>query len=140
MPKSSVFELNQRDRKRLALKLSASNAKPLAVRTADGEIELPAVARRAVELLLADLAAGVPVHVLAVERDLSTQETAELLGLSRTFVVELIDAGKIPAHFAGTHRRVRASDAIEYLQRRSDRLVAVAAIAEADLAAGIPYR
>lgn len=42
------------------------------------------------------------MHVLADDHDLTTAEAAEL-GLSRTFVVRLIDDGVIPAHCAGTH-------------------------------------
>ena len=73
-------------------------------------IDLPAPARHAVEQLLTELAAGSAVHVLADDHDMTTQEVAKLLGLSRTFVVRLIDTGKLTAHFAGTHRRVRAAD------------------------------
>lgn len=134
-----TFELGPRDRKRLAARLSANaSARPVAVRTADGEIELPATAQRAVEQLLNDLAAGGTVHVLTDDHDLTTQQTADLLGLSRTFVVRLIDSGKLPAHHAGTHRCVRASDALAYSQRRESRLAAVSEIAEADTA--ITYR
>jgi hypothetical protein len=61
--------------------------------TADGEIDLPAPVRRAIEQVLTELAAGNAVHVLGDEHDMTTQEVAELLGLSRTFVVRLIDDG-----------------------------------------------
>lgn len=105
-----AFELSTRDRKRLAARLAASNdAPPVALRTAAGtDIELPAPARQAVKQLLAELAAGNAVHVLADEHDLTTQEVAGLLGLSRTFGVRLIDNGTLPAHHAGTHYAVAA--------------------------------
>jgi excisionase family DNA binding protein len=135
---TTAFELAVRDRKRLAAHLAGS--RPLAVRTSDGEIGLPPVAQRAVEQLLSDLACGGVVHVLADDRELTTQDVADLLGLSRTFVVRLIDTGKLPAHHAGTHRRVRAADAIAYAQQRRKRLAAVDAIADADRAGGVRYR
>ena len=138
MSDATTFVLGARDRKRLAARLGVG-ARPVAVRTADGEVELPAGAQLAVAQLLSDLAAG-SVHVVADDRDLTTQETAELLGLSRTFVVRLIDAGKLSAHLAGTHRRVRASDALRYLRDRDRRLDAVAALATRDGAAGVAYR
>ena len=123
----------------LAARLSTSNSsRPVPIRTANGEIELPAAAQRAVEQLLNDLAGGGSVHVLVDDHDLTTQQIADLLGLSRTFVVRLIDSGKLAAHHAGSHRRVRVGDALAYARRRQDRLAAVAEIAEA--AAGVAYR
>ena len=80
------------------------------------------------------------VHVLADDPDVTTQAAADVLGLSRTFVVRLIDSSKLPAHLAGTHRRVRVADVIAYADERKRRLGAVAAIADADQAAGIDYR
>ena len=132
------FTLSHRDRKRLAA-LLRTDTRPLAVRTTDGDIELPFAARRAIAQLLADLAAG-SVHILSEDRDLTTQEAAGVLGLSRTFVVRLIDSGKLPAHMAGTHRRVRSADALAYLKDRERRLTAIAALAHEDALFGLPYR
>ena len=112
----------------------------IAVRTPSGEIELPAAAQRAVEQLLAELASGSSVHVLADDHELTTAQAGELLGLSRTFVVRLIDHGILPGHYAGTHRRIRTSDVLAYARQRQQRLDAVAAIAHGDVAIGIPYR
>lgn len=52
--------------------------------------------------------------------------------------MRLIDSGKLAAHHAGTHRRVRTSDALAYSRRRKTRLAAVSKIADADTA--ISYR
>ena len=49
---------------------------------------------------------------------MTTQEVAELLGLSRTFVVRLIDTGTLNAHFAGSLRRVRAANSLAYARQR----------------------
>ncbi len=65
------------------------------------------------------------MHVLVDDKDLTTQEAAELLGLSRTFVVRLIVRGKLAALFAGSHRRVRTAEALAYARRRQARLAAV---------------
>ena len=136
-----TFKLGVRDRKRLAGRLAiGADTRPLAIRTPNGEIDLPEPARRAVEKLLTELAAGSTVHVFADDHGMTTQEVAELLGLSRTFVVRLIDTGKLTAHFVGTHRRVRAADALAYAGQRQARLQGVAAITAADNAVGVPYR
>lgn len=112
---------------------------PVAIRTDEGEAELPPVARAAVRRLLADLAAGTAVHLLTDDTELTTQDAADILGLSRTYVVRLIDEGKLPAHRVGTHRRLSASGVLAYKARRNTRLAGVDAIAAADLAVGVPY-
>jgi excisionase family DNA binding protein len=77
------------------------------------------------------------VHLLTDDDELTTQHAADILGLSRTYVVRLIDQGNLPAHMVGTHRRLRANDVIAYRARRDDRLAAVAAISAADDDLGI---
>lgn len=80
------------------------------------------------------------MHVFATDRELTTQEAADLIGISRTYLVRLVDEGRIPAHRVGTHRRLLAGDVVAYLESRAERLAAVASITEREQAAGIPYR
>lgn len=140
MSEIASFELPRPQRKRLAALVSGPDAGgPVAIRTDQGEAELPPAARAAVRQLLADLAAGTAVHLLTNDTELTSQDAASILGLSRTYVVRLIDEGKIPAHRVGTHRRLSASDVLAYKARRDARLAGADAIAAADLAAGVPY-
>ena len=135
------FELPQAQRKRIAALVNGPDGGgPLAVRTDQGEVELPPTARAAVRRLLADLAAGTAVHLLTDDTELTTQDAADILGISRTYVVRLVDNGKLPAHLVGTHRRLRAVDILAYKTRRDARLAGADAVAEADIAAGVPYR
>lgn len=135
---TTTFELDAQDRERLAARLAGSM--PIVFRASGTDQGLPPAAQRAVEQILTELARGGVVHVLVDDRDVTTQEAADVLGLSRTFVVRLIDSGKLPAHFAGTHRRIRVADLMTYADERRRRLDAVAAIADADEAAGLDYR
>lgn len=135
---TTTFELDAQDRERLAARLAGSM--PIVFRASGTDQGLPPAAQRAVEQILTELARGGVVHVLVDDRDVTTQEAADVLGLSRTFVVRLIDSGRLPAHFAGTHRRIRVADLMTYAEERRRRLDAVAAIADADEAAGIDYR
>jgi len=141
MGADAVFDVPEGERPRLArLTGRRDEARSVSVRTDEGEVELPAAAGRAVLALLEELASGSAVHLVPADAELTTQQAADLLGISRTYVVRLIDDGKLPAHLVGTHRRLRAADVLAYRARRSERLAATRAVTDADVAAGVPYR
>ncbi len=79
-----------------------------------------------------------PRSCRASDAELTTQQAADLLGLSRTYVVRLIDQGSMPAHMAGTHRRLLASDVLAYRQRRAPSS-AVGDLTEAGEELGLTY-
>jgi excisionase family DNA binding protein len=65
--------------------------------------------------------AGEVAAVIPVEQELTTQEAADLLNVSRQYVVRLIDEGKIPGTRTGKHRRVRLADVLRYRAERDAR-------------------
>ncbi len=67
--------------------------------------------------LLEDVADGRLVHAPEPDEEMTTQQVANLLGVSRPFVVKLIDDGRLPGHKVGTHRRVLTRDAYAYKQK-----------------------
>jgi excisionase family DNA binding protein len=105
---------------------------------ADG-VALPAGVDRAVRRLLEELANGSSVHLISVEAELTTQEAAELLGVSRTYLVRLVDQGVIPAHLVGTHRRLRTSDVVAFRDERARRHAALDDLARAEEELGLGY-
>lgn len=93
---------------------------PLVVDDDGGEALI--VPRGAVELLarvLAHMAAGTGVSVVPSHAELTTQQAADMLNVSRPFLVGLLEAGEIEHRKVGTHRRVRAESVLAY-QRRDD--------------------
>jgi excisionase family DNA binding protein len=82
-------------------------------------IPLPASVVRLLGSILGEMAHGKAVAVLPCGRELSTEEAAQLLNVSRPFVAKLVDEGKLPARKVGRHRRIRLEDLMAY-KRRDD--------------------
>jgi excisionase family DNA binding protein len=68
--------------------------------------------------LLADLRAGNAVTILQSSHELTTIEASKILGMSRQFLVQLLEKGEIPFHKVGTHRRLYVRDVLAYKAKR----------------------
>jgi len=68
--------------------------------------------------LLADLRAGNAVTILQSSHELTTIEASKILGMSRQYLVQLLEKGEIPFHMVGTHRRLYVRDVLAYKARR----------------------
>jgi len=68
--------------------------------------------------LLADLRAGNAVTILQSSHELTTIEASKILGMSRQYLVQLLEKGEIPFHKVGTHRRLYVRDVLAYKARR----------------------
>jgi excisionase family DNA binding protein len=86
----------------------------------DGEtMEIPASAFHALKLIVEGLARGQTMTLVPHGKELTTQETADLLHVSRPHLVKLLDEGTIPHYKVGTHRRVRIEDVLEHREHRA---------------------
>ncbi|MCR4541914.1 helix-turn-helix domain-containing protein [Pseudomonas sp. 18.1.10] len=79
---------------------------------------LPTSALRLLVDILGELAIGNAVKVVPVHAELTSQEAADLLNVSRPHLVKMLEEGAIPFTKTGRHRRIRFSDLMEFKQRR----------------------
>ena len=85
------------------------------------EIALPDKLYRLLLKIIEDLADGKAVSLTSAAQEMTTQGAANFLGVSRQFLVRLLDEGKISFHRAGTHRRVYLQDLISFRKERDSR-------------------
>lgn len=91
---------------------------PLKLRVTDGDqaepIELPAGAVTLLMDILEAMAAGQGVTIIPESAELTTVQAAEMLNVSRPFLIKLLDEQKIPHRKVGKHRRIRMEDVMAY--------------------------
>lgn len=82
------------------------------------QIELPTSALRLLVNILAELAEGHTVGIVSIHAELTTQEAADLLNVSRPHLIKLLENGALPHHKTGKHRRIKYVDLIDYKAKR----------------------
>ncbi len=83
------------------------------------EIPFPASAFHALQRVIEAMSRGVPVALVAQGKELTTKQAAELLHVSRPFLVRSLLGKEIPYEKVGSHRRVRLEDVLAYRERRA---------------------
>ena len=85
----------------------------------EGTLKLPAPAVRLLLRILEEMARGNAVTLIPVHAELTTQEAADMLNISRPSLIQLLDEGKIDFRRVGTHRRIRF-EALMAFRRKAD--------------------
>lgn len=89
--------------------------------TSDGEtIELPESLIRLLRNAAHRLSEGQDVQLLATDAELTTQQAADLLNVSRPYLIRLLDGGTFPYHHVGSHRRIRLANLLAYKRQRDE--------------------
>lgn len=98
-------------------KVLGKAAKDLRVRIEGNDeevIEIPYMALRLLADILTQMAQGSAFTLIPIHAELSTQQAAELLNVSRPFIIGLIKSGQLPCRQVGTHRRILFSDLMNF--------------------------
>jgi excisionase family DNA binding protein len=77
-------------------------------------LDLPAAAATLLREMLKEMSAGNSVTLVSVESELTTQQAADLLNVSRPYVVGLIEKGVLPVRMVGNQRRLPLKDVLVY--------------------------
>ena len=103
--------------------LAQAGDKPLRVQVAAGReitsFDLPPLVARLLTDILNETAAGRAVTLLPFPEEIITQQAAQLLNVSRPFVVGMIEKGELPARMVGNQRRLPLKDVLAYREENS---------------------
>ena len=115
-PSRKEVELARISGQRLAPLARRGRSLTLRVDTAKQKetIELPAGAVKLLVEILEDMASGRAVAIVPQNAELTTQQAADFLSVSRPFLVQLLEEKNIPFRKVGSHRRVRFEDVLRY--------------------------
>ncbi|MDZ8222801.1 MULTISPECIES: helix-turn-helix domain-containing protein [unclassified Nostoc] len=98
------------------LKLEGSH--PKLVGTNGEEIVIPDSVYQVLRQVVHAMALGQAISIVPQEQELTTQQAAEFLNVSRPYLIKLLEQGEIPYATVGTHRRVRFRDLRKYKEQR----------------------
>jgi len=109
-----------RDSSRTLAKYANAERVQLSLRGSNGKSDdliLPGHVLQILLDVLAEIARGNAISVVPMNQEISTQEAATLLNVSRPFLVGLLEKNEIPFRKVGTHRRVLLKDVLGYKER-----------------------
>lgn len=101
-------------------------------------IRIPASAARLLVQILDEMSRGNAVKIIPVHAELTTQEAADLLNVSRPTLIQMLDAGALEYRKVGTHRRIRVDSLMAHKRKLdADRRAALAELSAYDQEIGI---
>jgi excisionase family DNA binding protein len=104
-----------------------------------GEIALPEAVYSVLVRIVHEMAQGNAISVMPLHKQLTTQQSAELLGVSRPYLVRLLEKQALPFTKIGSHRRVLLQDLLNYKAKRdAEREDALDQLAAESEALGLP--
>jgi excisionase family DNA binding protein len=114
LPSEAEAEMARELSRKIAARLGAGATVKIEVDDKAEALALPPIAARLMLDLLKELARGNAVTLNAIGAELTTQEAAELLNISRPSLIQLLDDGKIAYRRLGTHRRIPLDEVLAF--------------------------
>lgn len=121
--------------------LARAKDKAVKITLPDGsDLELPKAMTEFLVRILTELSNGNMVDIVPIHAELTTQEAANHLNVSRPFLVKLLEQGKIRFHKVGSHRRIKFEDLREFMiQHEAQRETGMAEMAALSQKLGLGY-
>ncbi|MGB0930643.1 MAG: helix-turn-helix domain-containing protein [Chitinophagales bacterium] len=108
---SSMSSITKSEAQVLQDKIKVVNLK---IQDSNDVITIPLKALLFLKSIIENMAQGKSITLIPSDSEISTQQAAEILKVSRPYVVKLLESGKIPFRKIGSHRRIQLKDVLEY--------------------------
>jgi len=104
---------------RILLNVFVKSSKSIEIKFTDGDqcdnmVKVPSSAFKLFLEILVEMGEGNAVNVTSVRPELTTQQAADLLNVSRPYLIRLLEEKKIPFHKVGTRRKILRQDILNY--------------------------
>ena len=121
IPTAEETQLARESSRRLVKLFGVQRKKPFSIQIQPDDepaqtVEIPVSAFRLLADILTQMAMGNAVSLIPIHAELTTQQAADLLNVSRPYLIELLEQRKIPFRTVGTHRRILFQDLMAYKQ------------------------
>jgi excisionase family DNA binding protein len=105
--------------KKLERILAQNTSRPKLLGATGEEIVLPQPVYEILLDVVRNMSAGQEISIVPINKQLTTQEAANLINVSRPYMIKLLDNQEIPCSKLGTHRRILLGDLIAYKEQRA---------------------
>ncbi len=85
------------------------------------KIKIPLNVLKLLAKILKETGKGIPISIVPIATELTTQAASELLGCSRPHLIKLLERGEIQFTKVGKHRRIRYEDVVKYKKEEKER-------------------